>query len=315
MPRRSAPPAVTLWPLWALGLLGCHALVLVFLHARPGHIAIVPFLVARPLLLAASGLLVVLAAVDLLYGGWRRLVRLRLVFDLLALAATIVLALFAYRTYPSSHDGRTAAVCLALPLEGEIAVLQGGPTLEGNSHAGSPAQRYAYDLAISELGSTHAGEGALLWDHFAYGRTVHSPVGGTVIAVHDGAPDRPPSSLEWHPWQSAEGNYVVVQVDHDQFVVVSHLQVGSIPVAPNDHVTPGTPLGRVGNSGRAGAPHLHLHAQDTPVVDRGEGIPIAFCEYEAIDFGADWRTARIVTGGMPSGRGRPQVIRRVARDE
>jgi hypothetical protein len=206
-------------------------------------------------------------------------------------------------------------VCLALPFDAEIAVLEGGAALQGNAHAASPAQRYAYDLGVHELGSTHVADARALWDYFVYARPVLSPVGGVVVSIHDEEADRAPAAFEWRPWRSAAGNHVVIEVAHEQFLFLSRLQSGSIQVAVNDRVAPGTVIGRAGNSGRAGAPHLRMHMQDTPVFGGGEGIPIAFCEYETIDAGADWSSARRVTRGMPTGRGRPQIVRHPSRLE
>lgn len=300
------------WPTWALVVLGLHAALLTFLYTRPGHVAIVPFVIGPPLLLAVSAVVVGLAAFDLLSNGWRRLVRRRLPFDVLVLASSVLISLLAYRTYPSSHEGHTTGLCMSLPLDGDIAILQGGAGIESNHHAGSPSQRYAYDLAPFELGSTHVGDGAALHDFYAYGRNVLAPMGGTVVSVTDGQPDRPPGGMPWQPWRPVAGNSVVLEVDSGEFVFLTHLLPGSIAVQPGDRVSPGAPIGRVGNSGRSGTPHLHVHMQDSPVAGRGEGIPMDFCNYEVVERGATWDTARAVSRGAPTGRGRPQIIRAMA---
>lgn len=315
MPRRSTPPIVALWPLWALLLLAAHVALLAFLHVRPGRMAIVPFVVGPVLLFGLTVVTVTFAVFDLLYGGWRRLLRGRIVFDVLVLSACVFIALLAYRAYPSSYDGRPATACLALPLEGDIAIMQGGRTVDANYHAGSPAQRYAYDVAIARDGSTHRGDGYVIWDYHAYGQPVLAPMTGIVVATSDGDPDQSPSTDAWLAWRSAGGNHIVLEVDDGQYLFLAHLQPGSVRVQPGDRVTVGTPIGRVGNSGRSGAPHLHLHLQDTPVANRGESIPIDFCGYEVVDWGQSWDAAKRVDRGMPTGRGRRQVIRAADRQE
>ena len=52
---------------------------------------------------------------------------------------------------------------------------------------------------------------------------------------------------------------------------VAHFQRGSAVVQAGDCVRRGQLLGRCGNSGNSDLPHLHLHLQDTPVLNRGTG--------------------------------------------
>lgn len=310
MPTRSPIPRLAvLWPLWALLLLTCHGVLLAFLHARPGRVAILPFVVGPMLLLGLTAVTVALALYEILHGGWRRVLRGRLVFDALALSASLFLSLFAYRSYPSSYDMRPAGPCLAMPFGSDIAVLQGGMSIDTNYHAGSPSQRFAYDLAVYDLGSTHIGEGSVVWDYFTYGQPVLAPMSGVVVAAVDGNPDQSPSTVEWQPWRSAAGNNVTIEIGPDQYLFLNHLQSGSISVKTGDTVAVGVPIGRVGNSGRSGAPHLHLHVQDTAVPGGGEGIPVEFCAHDAIDWGAAWETARRIERGVPTGRARRQIIR------
>lgn len=306
-PRSSVP---AFWPFWALLLLVAHGLLLLFLHARPGAIAVVPFLAGPPVLAALTAVTVILAGHDVLYGGWRRLVRLRLLFDALVLAASIFILLFAYRTYPSSHDTTVVGPCLAVPLAGDVAVLHGGRTVDVNRHAGSPSRRYAYDLAVVRDDAVHEGTGDALDDYYTYAAPVLAPMAGVVVSTRDGVPDRQPSRSAWRPWFDVNGNYVVIEVDDGRYLLLSHLQPGSIRVRPGDDIAVGMPVAKAGNSGRSATPHLQLHVQDSPVTNGGEGVPVEFCDYDAIARGASWDTARHIDRGTPTGRGRPQVIRR-----
>lgn len=298
------------WPTCAVLLLAAHVALLLFVHARPGAMAIVPFVVGPIVLACLTAATIVLAGYDVLYGGWRRLLRGRIVFDALALAASIFIVLFAYRTYPSSHDATMVGPCLTLPLQGDVAVLQGGRTVDVNDHAGSPARRYAYDLALLRDGATHRGEGDALDDYYGYGEPVLAPMAGLVVSVVDGEADRPPGAFAWRPGDGAYGNHVVVQIDDEQFLFIAHLQAGSIRVRPGDSIRVDAPIGQVGNSGRSSTPHVHLHVQDSPVANRGEGIPVEVCAYDVVARGASWDSARRVDRGMPTGRVRPQVVRR-----
>jgi hypothetical protein len=307
--RSSTPRVVALWPLWGVLLLIAHGVCLAFLHARPGRLAVVPYLVVPKVLFALAAITLAGAMFDLLHSGWRRLLRGHTLFDGLVLLAALLVPLFAYRAYPSSYDERPATLCLGLPLRGDIGVLQGGASVIGNAHAGSPSQRYAYDLAIVDTHARFHAEGDSLDEYSTYGQPVLAPAHGSVVAVRDGHPDHSPGSSASLLLRRGFGNFVVLQIDHGQYLVIAHLQAGSIVVQAGDEIDAGTPIARVGNSGGSDAPHLHMHLQDAEAPGSGEGIPIDLCGYEAVDWGASWDTARSFERGMPSGRSRRQIIR------
>ncbi len=64
-------------------------------------------------------------------------------------------------------------------------------------------------------------------------------------------------------------------------------------------------LGGVGNLGHTSGPHLHIHLQDSPEDDEGEGIPLCFRRYRL-----DGRVVErgIPTGGFQNARCAGQVI-------
>jgi hypothetical protein len=300
-------PLVRAWPLLAVGLVVAHAALHIYLQSRPGASAMFLFVAGPRVLFTLTVLTIVAAVYDLLYGGWRRLLRGALIFPIASLAGSVFLSLITYRAYPSSHDNRPAAWCLTLPLAGDIAVLHGGRTVEENAHAGSPSQRYAYDLGVARVGSTPAGGLADAADD-AYGQPVSAPVAGVVVAVTDGLADRTSSTVVWPESVTTLGNHVVLRVDEGQFLFLGRLQPGTIQVRPGDRVERGEPLGHVGRPDAA-VPHLHIHLQDREEPNLGEAIPVDVCSYEAIDAGDTWDATRPFDRGMPTGRDRRQVIR------
>ena len=107
-----------------------------------------------------------------------------------------------------------------------------------------------------------------------FGDEVTAPCAGSVVAVVDGQPDMPT------PGRPAvlEGNHVIIECG-DVWVVLAHLQRGSVLLSPGARVQEGDPLGRVGNSGQSDEPHLHIHTQEpgtTVAPLGGEPIPIVF---------------------------------------
>ena len=297
------------WPVAATCLLITHAVAHAIIQARLGLPSIIAFRVAPPLIFVATAVTLAMAARDLFHGGWRRVLRGAATFPLLALVASSFLSLLTYRVYPSSHDDWPPAWCLSLPLGGDIAVLEGGRALDTNTHAGSPSQRYAYDLTTTRGNALNDDDGIQLAEYYGYGQPVRAPVGGTVVSVVADQPDLAPGT-PWRPWRPALGNQVVLSIDDtDLYMVLAHLQRDSITVGAGDHVGIGTDLGRVGNSGRSGTPRLHLHVQDGPQASGVEGVPVPFCGYEVVDRGESWDAARSITDGIPTGRDRQQVIR------
>ena len=96
---------------------------------------------------------------------------------------------------------------------------------------------------------------------------------GRVTAAGDGHPDLPVGGTTWH---DMAGNHVILECGA-VWVLLGHLQQGSVEVEAGWLVEVGQQLGRVGNSGNSGEPHLHIHAQ-RPGTDvaplGGEPVPI-----------------------------------------
>jgi murein DD-endopeptidase MepM/ murein hydrolase activator NlpD len=259
------------------------------LHSRPGALGVRLWAWAPAALMVAIALLLVGALVSAL--------RSRRTWTWFRGGAFIGLCLLvpsvtAYLTYPSSHDERPSAVRFQLPLDGPITVAWGGPTLRVNYHVASPGERWAYDLLVTEQGRSHRGDPADVMSYFAYGREVRAPAAGRVHTVHDGDPDAVPGRPDRH---RRAGNHIVLEVAPDEYLLIAHLKAGSIAVRPGDMVAAGQVLGRVGNSGNTSEPHVHLHLQDAPVPDAGEGIPLLFTSYR------DIATGDLVARGIPEG--------------
>lgn len=166
---------------------------------------------------------------------------------------------------------------------GTYYVVQGGGHPLLNYHGSkAAAQRYALDIV--RLGSAGRRAGGLYPDRLeayaVFGDTVASPMTGVVVVAADGFPDLiPPSMDRKHP----AGNHVVVRRD-TVYVVLAHLQNGTIRVSAGDSVHAGRPVALVGNSGNTSEPHLHIHAVSGPpevrnadsLLFRGKAVPLRF---------------------------------------
>ena len=168
-------------------------------------------------------------------------------------------------------------VQLSAPLRGgTYAVIQGGagkPLQAGHSRI--PSQRFAVDVTvINELGissSTYLAPTSA--GGIAMGTPVYSPCDGQVVMRRDGLPDGQRSDDD-----TPLGNKVVVNCD-GVLVTLAHLQNGSIQVQNRESVTRFKVIGRVGFSGHATEPYLHIHAERGDYqgdASNNPGVPAAF---------------------------------------
>lgn len=190
----------------------------------------------------------------------------------------------------------TVPIDLAYPFVGRWLV-QNSPANRVPSHG---TTLFATDFAIDFVSVDDNGRSAPITpgslvrpkppERFhGFGRPVTAPVGGVVIAVHDTEPDhaahRGLPSITYAltqsrrvavGWASLAGNHVLIETAGTVVVALCHLQQGSITVTPGQHLQPGDPLGRCGNSGNSTEPHLHLQAIDNRDIARARAVRLTF---------------------------------------
>lgn len=149
------------------------------------------------------------------------------------------------------------SVALKPPFSGAWQIYQG---FDGkHTHIGS--FRYALDFFQFENGLSYRESGAILSDYHAYAKPVLSPAYGRVYECSDTLGDNRPGQVDTvNSW----GNYIIIEIGFDKYVVLAHLQKHSLRVKPGDLLIPGQVLALCGNSGRSPQPHLHMHLQDGP---------------------------------------------------
>jgi murein DD-endopeptidase len=153
--------------------------------------------------------------------------------------------------------------------------------IDGHVHA---PERFASDwVKVGPNGDSHQGS-ARNEDYWAYGQDVLAVADGEVIQVVDGIEDNTPHQLPQPvTLDNILGNYIVLRIAPNRYVTYAHLQKGSIKVAPQQQVRRGAVMARLGNSGQATAPHLHLQMTDGPLPLESEGVPFVFERFT--DFG------------------------------
>jgi hypothetical protein len=179
-----------------------------------------------------------------------------------------------------------ASVQLTLPLDGnDLLVVNGGSKLLLNAHQDTldlsvpqhrlwRGQSYGVDfVAIRQTGITsHKIMPADPSRYAIFGRAVHAPCTGEVLAVRDGRPDLEVPKVDE---RVMEGNHVRLRCGEFE-IVLAHLKRGSLNVGAAEQVTTGQAIAAVGNSGMSDEPHLHIHAQ-TPGTAQApfSGEPVA----------------------------------------
>lgn len=195
----------------------------------------------------------------------------------------------------SEHDYR-------LPFDGEWYTIAGGDELEQNYMVTSPAMRFGY--AFTKLGPDGArfeGDDELeLSSYHCYGQPVLAPTAATVFDRYDSQKDNVPGKQSE---QNLLGNYVILEVDDEEFLVVAQLKEDSIPLEKGDRVEAGQKIGECGNSGAATHPGLLVYlVKDARKLVLTEGLPLEFSNYEV--------DGKRVVQGVPEGSGSPDDLER-----
>ena len=165
---------------------------------------------------------------------------------------------------------------LRLPFAGRWFVGQAGDTPNVNHHMKVRAQWFGVDFLKVGGDSGRAlvrTNGTAVEDFYSWDEPVLAPAEGEVVGAVDGLSDcvlgqKDPANLA--------GNHVVIRTAQERFIFIAHLKKGSLAVAVGERVQTGQVLGRCGNSGNSSAPHIHLHVQDTPVLNQGKGQRTVF---------------------------------------
>lgn len=167
----------------------------------------------------------------------------------------------------------SGVVVLAPPFREEWNVFHGGRSSLVNHHYLVPGQRHALDLDRALDGPPKAGADKLE-SYAAWGAELLAPADGVVVQVRSGLPDNPIGKTDE---VNLAGNHLVLQIGPGKYVLMAHLQRGSIRVKPGQRVREGEVLARCGNSGNTSEPHLHLQVQDRPEFgNQARTYPILF---------------------------------------
>ena len=150
---------------------------------------------------------------------------------------------------------------LLSPIAADSDVMHGGVTPLLNHHFSLQQQRHALDIIINRNGLFADGPLESLESYGCWGVSIRAPADGVVVRSVDELPDNPIGTMD--P-ENLAGNYLVLEIAPEQFLLMAHLQAGSIAALTGDRVKAGQPVARCGNSGNTSAPHLHLQIMNRP---------------------------------------------------
>lgn len=273
---------------WILLLAQTPAFAWYVLRTAPAH-TLPPWFRLLPLLPLAAAVLAAARALPLLGPGlpWTApgLPEAALTLAVIGLAGWTHHRCRPVRPSPSAHP-----LVLDSPLRGgRFTVTEGGgPAVnryaqESLLPGGGRSHRYAVDLVQLGDGELWRGRRALglapaANERYAiHGHPVLSPCDGVVVAAVDGLPDHGPfESGASHP----EGNHIAIDTGR-ALVVLSWLRQDSVRVRRGQHLTAGTLIAAVGNSGDGSEPALHLRAEtraSRPLPGTGGGMPFRLAE-------------------------------------
>ncbi|MDY0406827.1 M23 family metallopeptidase [Virgibacillus sp. 179-BFC.A HS] len=135
-------------------------------------------------------------------------------------------------------------------------------------------QRYAFDFLVVKDNYSYVGDQAKNESYHIFNTDVIAPADGKVIKVENQIKDNEPVGKmnEKHP----AGNYVIIDHGNLGYSMLAHFKNKSIQVKPGDLVKIGDALGKVGNSGNSGEPHIHFQAGDSPDLEKMKSIRMQF---------------------------------------
>ena len=183
-------------------------------------------------------------------------------------------------------------VVMGPPLRGDKWVVADGCcTAERHVRAVMPvngklviSQRYAIDWEkLNDEDRIFVGDPQDVNSYFCYGEEILAVSEGRVVAAVDKYDDQVPGEFPVGiPFDEADGNYVVIDLDNGNYAFYAHMIKGSLAVEVGDFVTRGQVIGLVGNTGNTIAPHLHFHMMSGPSTFGSDGVPYMIYEYELV---------------------------------
>lgn len=72
------------------------------------------------------------------------------------------------------------------------------------------------------------------------------------------------------------GNYAIIKHDNEEYSLYGHMIYHSLTIKKGDYVKQGQVIGKIGNTGKSGCPHLHFQLMNGPDYSTARGLPCHF---------------------------------------
>ena len=183
-------------------------------------------------------------------------------------------------------------VRVRLPFDGHWRVTQ-GHACRSTHRLGVGSAELAWDFARVDDRGRLSGDAYDITlrnvDTASFRAPIFAPVDGSVVSVVGDIPDN--EGLLDYPRRSIAddlarprwrfGNSIVIDAGDRVFILLGHLEQGSIAVGPGDAVRRGQPIARCGNSGNSISPHVHVQAMDRadPIAPDVRAVSIRFQDF------------------------------------
>lgn len=287
--QQTPKPRIDWWIYSILFLLALAIAFYAIVQSRPGGLTGVMTFLLGPLAVAFFSIIFLLIGIIVSIIKRPFFTKWRLIGfgGLIALCFTSAI----YGKYPSYYDDKPSKVEFRLPVDTLITVAWGGGEVEQNYHVEYPDQCWAYDLLLVKDGKTFSGDSTKKENYYCYGLKVVAPAKGKITEAYDKDPEMPIGALGGG--KDPHGNHITIEVAPHEYLILCHLQPGSVKVNVGDSVAEGQELALIGNSGNTSEPHLHIHLQNSKLLSISEGIPLYFHHY-TVD-------GKYIESGIPTG--------------
>ena len=144
------------------------------------------------------------------------------------------------------------------------------------------SQRFAIDwIRTDDQGNFYTGDKTKNESYVAYGSPVYAVADGTVTATLDDMeanvpgilPASDPVLAKKLTVENIDGNHIIMDLGGGVYAMYAHFIKGSLLVKPGDKVTKGQQIAKLGNTGNANAPHLHVQLMNGPSILEADAVP------------------------------------------
>jgi len=198
--------------------------------------------------------------------------------DRLANAFILTLScIFAYQLYLTQREpAPNEALHLQSPFDQEFCIMSGGYSVLNSVLQSTSHSSRAFGVHLRPSQSTYQDESDIGRPFpLAFGATILAPIDGTIIIANENIPDLPMGQMQ--P-DTGPGNFILLKVDDDHYLIFANLQQYSIRPEVGAEVKAGEPIAAIGKSGMFTEPVLLIVATNTAEIfsPTAYSIPILF---------------------------------------